>query len=445
MRAALALLLAAAAQAQVEVYLLDAAGQEAPAPALIDMGSVPAGDFADQRMRLRNTGDRAVVVQTLRIAGAGFSLQGNPSGQPQLAPGVNLDFRARFQPAAFGVYGATLQVNERSFVVRGLSPAGLLLSVETGEGPRPVTNGGLVDFGLVEVGVVKPLRFRLRNESAEPARLRQLRVTGSFEGPAGFEAPADIQPGGGSEFEVRFVSRRSGVFDGTLLVDDRVYRLQGTASDPPFPEADLLTGNAGSGQQATLVVRFREPSRTRGSVTLRMAFAPANGAPDDPGAMFLASSSRASDLAIAVGDISKSVTFQTGTTAGTISFRLEAGRQLQEASVAIPPVQIRVDQAKLSRSATGVEIELRGFDNTRSVREAAFTFHDREGKALTSEPVRVDVSGAFSRLFQESRMGGLFLLRASFPVAGDASLIGGAQVELVNSVGTARPERIGPP
>jgi hypothetical protein len=419
----------------LEVLLVDGRGAESPAGALVDAGTVAAGDYADTRMRIRNNSAAPVALAPLRINGVAFALIGTPTGPQTMAPGTNVDFRVRFQPRAFGSYSATLAVNDSTILFRGNAPAGLSVSLNG----IAVTNTQAVDFGRVEVGLASVLRFSIRNDSSEAATIQSIRVSPPFEAPSG---PMRVGPGETAALEVRFAPTRAGVFESSLDLDQRSFRLQGVGAEPPVPEADLLVGNAGSGQQANLVVRFRSPVRARSTVLLRLTFEPAAGAGDDPGVQFLASAGRSLNLVVNEGETSREVQFQTGTTAGLLGFRLESGRTLAQTSMAVPAALVRVTSSKLVRSASGVDLELAGFDNIRTVSEAQFTFSDRDGRPVATEPIRVRVADAFAQHFRESRMGGVFLLRASFPVSGDATRLGAVQVELANSVGPTRIERI---
>jgi hypothetical protein len=431
------------AQGPIAVYTVSAGGVETVVANLIELGTVSAGDLLDTRFRLRNIGSSTVTLNSLRISGTAFSLQGNPTGPQGMTPNYNIDFRVRFQPLAFGVYSALLLVNDRTIVVRGTAPGGVTFGVDRGAGFERVSNERPVDFGRVEVGALTTLRFLLRNDSSSNSTVSRIGLAGGFEGPLDIRFPLDIEPGGIAAFGVRFAPDRVGVFRGTLDLDGRVYQIEGLGADAPLPSADLLFGNAGSGQQAALKILFKSPPRNRGTVLLRLTFLPLAGSQDDPGVMLMPAAQRQSTLTIQAGELSRDVTIQTGTTAGRIQLRLEeSGRLLGETSIDIPPSPVRLSSVQAFRQAGSIEIRISGFDNARTVSEAAFTFYDKAGQAISTEPVRSKVGEVFTAYFRESALGGLFQLRAFFPVSGDASALGSVQVEMVNSSGSARSERV---
>lgn len=445
MRTAVALLLLPfAVWGQIELFTVTESGVESPAPGLIDLGTVAPGDLLDTRFRVRNTGAATATLQSLRISGPGFSLQGNPTGSQILTPNANVDFRVRFQPVTTGVHNAFLTANERMVVIRGEAPAGIAIGLDRGGTFERVTNTSAVDFGRVDAGTISSLRFLLRNEGAAAATVRRIAITGIFAGPVDLSLPATIPPGGQARFGVLFAPARAGVYRGQLSIDDRVIELEGLAVNPPLPSANLLFGNAGSGQQAILKIQFNAPVLGRGTMTLKMRFEPAVGATDDPGVAILPAGSREVSYPVEPGDYGRDVTIQTGTTAGRIRLRLEeAGRLMGEsAPIDIPAAPVRLSSVTATRQSGSVEISISGFDNTRGASEVLFTFYSGSGQPLGAGPVRASIRDQFEQYFRDSAVGGLFRMQAVFPVTGDASALAGVLVEMQNPAGSSRSERI---
>ena len=149
----------------------------------------------------------------------------------------------------------------------------------------------------------------------------------------------------------------------------------------------------------------------------------------------------AREVAFAVAAGSRNITFdgapeavlQTGTTAGTL--RLEAVTETGSAveTYRFDPAPVTVDTAAARRNGAALEIDLTGFDNTRGVGSLNFRFFDRAGNPagiVTSTPAE-----QFKAFFDQSNLGGVFRLRASFPVTGDATMVGSVIVEIANGVG----------
>ena len=133
--------------------------------------------------------------------------------------------------------------------------------------------------------------------------------------------------------------------------------------------------------------------------------------------------------------------FQTGTTAGTLTFTAQLGGATDRQTVTIPAAPVGITATQAVRSPGSIEVRVTGFDNTRTVGALTFTFYDAAGSPVAPGAIRADATADFARYFQTSDLGGVFLLRALFPVTGDASGINTFEVQLTNSAGTARTAR----
>jgi len=175
------------------------------------------------------------------------------------------------------------------------------------------------------------------------------------------------------------------------------------------------------------------------SGTLRMDFEPAVSVGQrDGGIQFLRTGGgRKIALGFDVGSVGNrdEVVFQTGTTAGTLVFRLTLGGQVREVRLTIPPEGPRLEEVDLLKSEMGyADVLVTGFDNHRSAGNVVFSFFEGQGREFPG--VSVEAGSDFGRFFREDvGLGGLFRLRARFPVSGDARLLIGARVRLANTLG----------
>lgn len=445
-------LLAPPACGQLAVHTVNAAGAETLAEGLIDLGRTVVGDTLETRFRIRNTGQATVQLTSLRVSGPAYSLFGHPTVPHPVAPGTNVDFTVRFAPAVFGVYSASLQVNDRALVLRATAEQGVTLLVESAGRWQVVTREQPVDFGRVERGQAVTRRFALSNDGTSSVEVSRLEIVSGlyFAIVPPLNLPWRIDPSLQRTFEIRFAPLRSGIPEAILQLDARTFRLQGVALEPQLPEPriTLLDSDHRSGRQERLQVRLAEPSRTTGTATLTMQFEAAVAGPDDPGVQLVRGPARMASLNIAEGDTVArwngvpEVVYQTGTTAGSIVFRVQAGPRTHEERIVIPSAAVQLDGARASRGAGTVEVIVSGFDNARSADQVAFSFFDRADRLITLDPLRAPVADAFSRHYRESTLGGLFQLRAQFPVSGDISQLGSVRVEINNGVGGTRTERI---
>jgi hypothetical protein len=133
--------------------------------------------------------------------------------------------------------------------------------------------------------------------------------------------------------------------------------------------------------------------------------------------------------------------FQTGTTAGTLVFTVQLGGVTAQQTITILPASVGIASVQGVRSAAGVQVQVTGFDNTHSAGVLTFTFFDAAGNTVAPGAIRADATASFASYFQNSGLGGSFLLTAIFPVTGNPSQVGAFQVQIANSVGTAQTAR----
>jgi hypothetical protein len=445
-----ALLFAAVpATAQVQLFLVSSTG-ETPVGSQLDLGSPYAGDIVNFRFRARNASPAAVTVQRLAVSGFGFTLINGPSLGYVLAPGAAFEFTVRFAPPAYGAYSANLAVNSVEVLLRATSPAAADASVEHAGRRTTLASGGSVDFDQLELGSAASRKIWLENPTTSTVTISSIAVAGdSFRLTDVPALPAVLRRGESINFLSEFAPATAGQHQGTLTIDGRRFSLRGIAVEPPFPRPAIVVEPAAlsSGEQARVSVRLDTASRVSGEGRLRVDFRPAVAGPPDPAISFSNGASSANfsvarDASLTHFGEQAQLGLQTGTTAGTLVLTVTLGTHTQELTVPIAARGVSLKSARAARHSSGISVELTGFDNTRSASQISFVFYDADGRALSQGPIRADASSDFRRYFESSIAGGAFSLRAVFPVTGDAGLIRGVEVEMINSAGAARTERL---
>jgi hypothetical protein len=441
----LMLLVIAPLRAQIAIYTLDSVGAQTEVQSLVNVGQAPVGDLVDTKFRLRNLGNMSVMVQVLRISGAGYSLIGYPPLPHLMAAGTNVDFRVRFQPTGSGSFSASLQVNDAAVLILGTSPQSATVLAEIDGQMQVVSNASNVVLGRVERGKTQDYRFLLRNDAIAVVGVNSATLSGtgfSFALPP--VLPANLVSGQAVSFTVSFAPDRAATFQANLTIDSRVFKLEAVGFDPPLPLATLsLSGSSQSATQAKLSLQFVTPPPVSSSVGVTMEFRPAViGVADDPAAFFVVNSSRSLSVPVSAGvAVPVDIVFQTGTTAGSIVFTVLVGTQTLQATTIVAASRPGIDKVNVTRGSNILQVDITGFDNTRSASTLDFTFYDRTGAVIAGTPVRADASNAFKQYFQQSTVGGMFTLRATFPTTGDVSQISGLEVSAANSAGTANSAR----
>jgi len=177
--------------------------------------------------------------------------------------------------------------------------------------------------------------------------------------------------------------------------------------------------------------------------TMTLVFSPSvKTVADDAAVQFLATSTRVASFAVSAGasaitlNAQPNIVFSTGTTAGTITFTVNSGiyglSGSPSTSVTTAPIPVALASSAATSRANELDVVISGFDNTYSIGTMSFSFVDRSGAAITSIPA--DFSADF-QIFFKGQNGSSFLMRASFPVTGDVSQVGGVAVVLNNAAG----------
>jgi hypothetical protein len=432
--ALLALLLAPAAHAQFNLFLVEGSTERA-APAVYDFGSLYPGESASVHFRVRNVSNAAATVTVLEVAGVGFTLTTSPTLPVGLAPQDAVDLTVVFGATDTGAYSASLHSDGIAILLTATLAPRLTYRLDVPGAPFP----GPVDFGSAVAGSAAQRGITFRNETSLILTVPSISVQGTdFALLAAAPAGEALQPGQGGEIAIVFAPQTTGARQGSLIIGDRTYPLLGTGIDPPLPKPTVTIDlkQTASGQQGTLIVRFDAPARSRGTGTATLDF---QGAADS--AIVFASGGRSATFAIAPGDVQAALPFETGTTAGLLTFTAQVGVVIDRQSVTIAAVAPVISAVQAVRSSGAVEILVTGFDNTRSVGALSFTFYDTAGNLLSPGTIRADALADFTSYFAASNLGGVFLLRAVFPVTGDATLVASCEATLANSAGSVKTQR----
>jgi hypothetical protein len=435
-------LLPVCAFASLDVYTVEN-GVETPVGALLDLGSGPGGDELAVRIRLRNSGKTSELLDYLRIAGVGFTITGAATPPYAIAPGTNYDFHVRFTAWDYGTYSANLSINTRTILVKAAATGTLSVMVDG----VPLAAGSSIDFGKIERGKSVVRIVAIENHTPEAMPVNGVTVSGAgFRLDSDIAPPITIAPAEVRSLNITCAPSKSGLLSGSLELNGRTFVLSALAVEPkpPRPLIRLDSAAATSAQQIKLSVLLSETSKANGTGTLKINM---TGAKDDA-LIFVSAGKPAIDFEIREGDQqarfgAKSETLlQTGTTAGTITITADIAGYTDQASIVIPPTPVRVDSGSVVREGTNLVLTANGFDNTRTLGQLAFTFYDSKGALLTASPIRLDAAADFKRFFDSSTLGGMFSLRAVFPVSGDGARIAGVEIEFQNTSGVTRSDKL---
>jgi len=386
-----------------------------------------------------------------------FSLSSLPS---TLAAGSSLTFNVTFAPSTANTYQTNLLVGNATYPLMGSGSSSVLGDISslvityvdstgvrlTAQAATPISLGQSV----VGASGSNSFTFSITNPQTTISAVSVAALSVSGTGFAISQAPSlpfSVAPGTSTTFTVTFNATATGTFSGLLTVGTRVFALtgQGINSPVPNPSFSIDVQPLVSQKQAHLSVNFPTATTVSAIGTLTMKFAPTvANVSDDPAVVFTATNGRQLQIDVAngatVGKYSgqTALTFQTGTTAGTLTFTLTfPNKAPYSQSFTITPAQVQVTSMNAVRQDPNLVITMTGYDNTYSLGQLGFLFYDTSGKAMTANPLNVDAASAFKQLFfTNNQAGGAFSLRASFPVTGKVADIGSVAFTLTNSAGT---------
>ncbi len=442
-----AALLQTGAWAQLQLLSYDGT-TETPLAALYNAGSAAPGDTLNLRFRVKNLGAAAATVQTISVAGSGFKLTSPPLLPYTLASQNEVEFGVGFSPTGPGSYSAALSVNTVSSTIFATAVPAALVSF----GLAQLATGATANFGQTQFGTTISQTFTLMNPNSVSVTENAITVTGAaFRGPTGVTTPLQLSAGGSATFQITFAPAVAGQAQGTVTIDQRSFGLTGLGLSPPLPKGTISVSSAAavsSAQQMNVSVVLASASQVPGTGTLTMTFQPANGLPDDASIQFLSGARRSATVTISPGDTIAKIggqtnfAFQTGTTAGTIVFTLTLPNSSNTYTLPIAPAVVGIDTTSGELRVSDLDVNISGFDNTHSISQLGFTFYDKSGNVVLPGMIRVPAPPEFANYFASNQAAGAFTMLATFPVTGDATQIGGVDVQISNAAGTATTQRI---
>jgi hypothetical protein len=432
------------ALAQLQISVLTPEGPQ-PVGVNFTLPAAAAGDSVEVRLRALNLSASQLPLQTLTVSGAAFSLAA-PLQPVTLAPGAAHEFAVRFSPQAPGSYSALLTVNSSTAFLRANAEWAPALAVLIDGKPVLIPAGGYAADAFA--GVETVLSVAVWNNRTVPLTVSQISAAHPSVRLRNLPTlPLTLEPDQHAAFQLAAIPEREGPFTAQLNAGlaTRTITLNVTRPKLPLPRlaAAAVLANAA---QTPIRVAFDEPAPADGAGKLRVSL---QGAFPDPAIQFSNGSSEV-NFQVAKGSLEAtfegrpSVTLQTGTTAGTliVEASTESGSTRQSWLLQSSPIVI--DSSRAIRSPQSIEITLSGYDNTRTAGSLNFRFFDRAGAPLGGL-ITATLQSEFASYFRSSEAGGVFQLRAVFPLTGDATMVGSVLVEIANSIGRTELPRLGFP
>jgi hypothetical protein len=240
--------------------------------------------------------------------------------------------------------------------------------------------------------------------------------------------------------------------DSRRITHRQVRMAPGMASLPLFT-INLSPTPTGYLQQpvVTLTTSAAYPSDLSGNIALAFASNSSTGATDQT--IQFSSGGGTVNFTIPAGSTkanfsgAPSVSFSTGTTAGTISLTANLTAPTAASAIATrtvinkrsPPV---ISKVTLAQSSGGVTVVVTGYSPTDDMISATFDFALTAGATLTFNDINVGVSSMFQTWYTNTSSyatGSEFTLTVPFTVTGNPNDMTGVTVTLINGVAASNP------
>lgn len=423
------------------------------------------GSTSSQVMRVRNTSTTTSyeVVAIYFSQASPFTVTGTALDKC-VAPGGNEDFTTIFTPIAIGSGSDTLLVSSTAFSsATGCTPTGgtsSLLNWATfnGQGLMAVIGGGgsgggssgelsltfmatnglintllsgsTFDFGRVQEGQTVSQVMTLTNSTSLPVTVPAIAVSGTgFSIVGSIASPLIIPAGSSSSFTVQFAPTSPTPLTGELTIGVQSITLTGTGFEPPFPAVSLSfnVSTLENQQQDQVTVNLANPAPYASVGTLAIEFTPGSSTSAiDNAIVFAVTGGKNLTVTFAEGSSVgtyngvSAFTFQTGTTAGslTFTFTMEGMNPVTQTFTLTPSV-VQITSGNGKWLSPSLVVNLTGYDNSYSATKMLFTFYGADGQVLNPGGMTVDATSSFQQYFAaEQGYGGAFALQASFPVMG---------------------------
>jgi hypothetical protein len=449
-----ALLLAGSAAAHAQVLTLYAitgsngtSPIETPTGGLYGLGQIASGESRTYIFRVRT--DASVRLSILTVTGAGFKIVDTSSPGITIAPAAPLDIRVQFTANTPGTFPATLRIND---LLTDLQVTVVPSASVSAASPCSIPDGVTINFGRTQQNTQVTCTISLQNPFSQTLTISPVSVGGTgFSTSAGVSVT--IPANGTASFTITFLPPTASALSGTLTLGVRSYALQGVGFLPPMPTPIFTfdSTSISSGQQRTLTVSLPSPAPTTASGNITFTFASdAAGIPDDAAIQFVATSKRVVSFSVKAGDTAvllnsqPNAVFSTGTTRGRITFSIDANPY----GFTRDPAVLLVNASPITFTATGatrrgndLDVTIAGFDNTYTAGSMLFTFFDRNGAQLGAA-IPANFIPDFTAFYAGKTAGSAFNIRVTFPTSGNASLVGGVEATMSNSIGVTKTDRL---
>jgi hypothetical protein len=208
-------------------------------PSVVDAGSAQIGSKTTSNVTLSNTGNADLIVSTMTVNGAAFTLNGITTPKV-ISSGQSATISVVYAPTAAGTDSGIISITSND----PSSPAAIALNASGTSAPvgHLTLSPSTLSFGGVAVGSSSVLSATVTNTGVAAVHISSAFASGAAFSESGLVAPATLAAGQSAQIHVTYTPTTTGLVGGTV----------GISSDAPGAAPGLSL--SGTGVQAGISV-----------------------------------------------------------------------------------------------------------------------------------------------------------------------------------------------
>jgi hypothetical protein len=244
-------------------------------------GNVALNSTSAKNVTLTSSGTTALTVNSVTLAGAGFSMSG-PAFPLVLKPGQSMSIQVSFDPRSAGPASGTIQVSSDS----SMGTTSVVVLSGTGASAQLTASANALPFGNVTLHTTSTQTLTLVSTGILPVSVNSITLSGAGFSMAAPALPAVLNAGQTSNLQVSFDPAVTGAASGTITISSNstsggtiVVALSGSGTTAAVPQLTLSTGALAFGNVALNTTSSRTLTLTSaGTAALKVNSASVAGA-----------------------------------------------------------------------------------------------------------------------------------------------------------------------
>jgi hypothetical protein len=426
-----------------------------PSPGLT-MPATNVGSTSSANFTVQNIGSTAVTLG--QIASQNPTVfQVTSVSSLTIPAGKTISFTLVFAPSAPGQVSSTLPIGTDQIALSGLG-IGPSLTFTAGGTMLSMDPAHPLIFTNTPVGSRSSTTILIANTGNAAGSLTSLAATsGPYSITLAPTLPLVLAPGDTATFTLTFVPQAIGNATGVLQADNLTFNLRGVGTPPASLPAISFTSVPAQAQpldQPSIGIHLASsyPSDITGLLTLSFG---STSFGDDSSIQFATGGrtitfqvpANSTDAVFFTGN--KTVAFQAGTVAGTITFQatFAIGQAdvtpgpVPTATVTVPSLAPTIRSVQVASStATGLQLLVSGYSTPKSVQELMLNFAATPGYTLQGASLSADVDFSFTTWYQSTLsqpFGSQFTATVNISISGNGNALSSVSVSASNATGTS--------